>query len=109
MIEKIRTYLGFCLRAGKVLFGVDDIETHRKKIHLLLIDDALAENSKKKVYKANETFQAPLLTVEAGLLGDLVHRPGVKAMAIKDFNLAKAILQTAEQQPQFKFNSGGNN
>ena len=109
MIEKIRAYLGFSLRAGKLLFGVDDIETHKKKIHLLLIDAALAENSQKKVYKANEIFKAPLLTVEAGLLGDLVHRPQVKAIAVKDFNLAKAILQAAENQSQFKFHSGGNN
>ena len=102
-------YLGFCLRAGKIIFGVDDIETHKKKIHLLLVDSSLAENSLKRLKKANEKFLSPLLTVEEGLLGTLLHRPAVKAVAIKDYNLAKAILQTAENQPQFKFNSGGNN
>ena len=107
MIEKIRAYLGFCLRAGKILFGVDDIETHRKKIHLLLVDEGIAENSLKRLHKANQSFSAPLLMVEKGLLGELLFRPQVKAAAIKDFNLAKAILQAAENQTQFKFNSGG--
>ena len=107
MIEKIRAYLGFCLRAGKIIFGVDDIEMHRKKIHLLLVDEGLADNSLKRLVKANESFSAPLLTAEAGLLGELLHRPQVKAVAIKDFNLAKAILQAAGNQTQLKFNSGG--
>ena len=109
MIEKVSAYLGFCLRAGKIIFGVDDIETHKKKIYLLLVDGGLAENSLKRLKKANERFSSPLLTVEEGLLGSLLHRPAVKAAAIKDSNLAKAILQAAENQPQFKFNSGGNN
>ncbi|MBQ9118370.1 MAG: hypothetical protein IJY11_04130 [Clostridia bacterium] len=109
MIEKIRAYLGFCLRAGKIIFGVDDIETHRKKIHLLLVDEKLAENSKKRLHKANERFLSPLFLLDEGLLGELLLRPQVKAVAIKDYNLAKAILQAAKDQPQFKFYSGGNN
>ncbi len=95
MIEKIRAYLGFCLRAGKILYGVDDLEVYRKKIHLILVDESLAENSLKRVRKANETFKAPLLTFQSGLLGELLYRPAVKAVAIKDFNLAKAILAAA--------------
>ena len=86
---------------------MDDIETHRKKIHLLLVDEGLADNSLKRLIKANQGFSAPLLTVEGGLLGELLHRPQVKAVAVKDFNLAKAILQAAKDQTQFKFNSGG--
>ena len=92
MIEKIRAYLGFCLRAGKILFGADDLEVYRKKIHLILVDESLAENSLKRVHKANETFHAPVLTFQSGLLGELLHRPAVKVASIKDFNLAKAIL-----------------
>ena len=98
MIEKIRAYLGFCLRAGKILFGVDDLEVYRKKIHLILVDESIAENSLKRVHKANETFNAPVLTFQSGLLGELLHRPTVKAVAIKDFNLAKAILSVAGER-----------
>ena len=88
---------------------MDDIETHKKKVHLIMVDDGLAENSLKRVVKANEKFSAPLLVAQAGLLGELLHRPAVKAIAIKDSSLASAILQAADNQPQFKFNSGGNN
>ena len=109
MIEKVSAYLGFCLRAGKVVFGVADIEIYKKKIHLVIADGALAENSLKRLVKANERFQAPIIVTEAGLLGELLHKPQVKAVAIKDYNLSKAILAAAENQTQFKFYSGGNN
>ncbi len=109
MTEKISAYLGFCQRAGKILFGVDDIQLYKKKIHLLLADEGLAENSFKKLLQANERFAAPLLVVEKGLLGEMLHRPAVKAAGIRDFQLAKAILQAAKEQTQFKLSSGGNN
>jgi len=109
LIEKVGAYLGFCLRAGKVVFGVDDIETYKKKIYLVIADGDLAENSFKRLLKANERFCATLMTTSAGLLGELLHKPQVKAVAIKDYNLSKAILEAAKDQTQFKFYSGGNN
>ena len=108
MTDKIGAYLGFSIRAGKTVFGVDDIENYRKKVRLILVDETLADNSFKRLMKANERFSCPLLVLRDGLLGQLMHRPQVKAVAIKDQNLAAAIIKEAENQPQFKFYSGGN-
>jgi hypothetical protein len=50
-----------------------------------------------------------LIITEKGLLGELTHRPTVKAVAISDENLAAAIVNEMQRKPQFKFYSGGEN
>lgn len=105
--SKIETYLGFCIRARKLAFGVDDIEKQRKGVYLLLFDGSLGQNSLKILRKAQETFACPLVVSEAGALGEALHRFGVKAAAVKDEHLAKAIVAAVDGEPQFKFYSGG--
>ncbi len=107
--SKIETYLGFCIRAGKIVFGMDNIEKERKGIYLLLVDGGIGKNSLKLMERAKEKFACPLFQTETGALGKLLYRPAVKAVAITDKNLASAILSVAESEPQFKLYSGGCN
>ena len=107
--RKIETYLGFCVRARKIVLGADRIEKQKKGVFLLIADGEIGKNSLKPVLKAQEKFACPLLTTEAGALGETLHRPAVKAAAITDEHLAKAILSVVDSEPQFKFYSGGNN
>lgn len=106
---KIEAYLGFCIRSGKIAFGVDRAEVLKKGVYLLIADGALSENSFKAFVKLQEKFRCPLLVTEGGALGELLHRPVVKAAAIKDKNLASAILSAAEGDVRYKLYSGGNN
>ena len=106
---KIETYLGFCVRARKVIFGIDNIEKQRKGIRLLIADGELGKNSFKLMLQAQEKFNAPLLITENGVLGERLHRFGVKAVAIIDDNLASAILSAVDGDLQFKIYSGGIN
>ena len=107
--SKVETYLGFCIRSRKIVFGVDEIIKQKKGVFLLLADEALGESSLKDIKKAMEKLACPLLLVEKDTLGELLHRIAVKAVAIKDKNLADALLKEAENEPQFKLYSGGNN
>ena len=107
MIEKIGAYLGFCIRSGKIVYGVDDIEKQKKGVCLLIADGALSENSLKAMIKAQEKFACPFLVTENGILGELLHKPAVKAVALKDKNLSSAILSAAEGSSKLKFISGG--
>ncbi|MBQ8657823.1 MAG: hypothetical protein IJ506_01690 [Clostridia bacterium] len=108
-VKKLETYLGFCIRAGKITFGVDGIESLKKGVKLLLADEGLGESSFKTMQKLREKFECPLIVLACGELGERLHRPAVKAVAIKDKNLADAILSVADGEPQFKIYSGGNN
>lgn len=107
--DKISTYLGFCIRSGKIVFGVDRAEALKKGVHLLIADSTLSENSMKVLFKLKEKFSCPLLVTEGVSLSELLHRPAVKAAAVKDKNLASAILTASASDAQYKLYSGGNN
>ncbi|MBQ9728963.1 MAG: hypothetical protein IJV85_05135 [Clostridia bacterium] len=107
--SKIETYLGFSIRARKIIFGVDNIESERKGVFLIVVDEKLSLNSLKNVEKAKDKFSCAVLIAKENVLGEMVCRPAVKAVAIKDKNLAEAILVALESEPQFKLYSGGNN
>ena len=107
--DKISTYLGFCIRSGKIVFGVDRAEALKKGVHLLIADSTLSENSMKVLVKLKEKFSCPLLVTEGVSLSELLHRPAVKAAAVKDKNLASAILTASASDAQYKLYSGANN
>ena len=108
--SKIETSLGFCVRSGKIVFGTTEIERKRKGVHLLLADGGIGKNSLKIMVNAAEKLQCPLyLTKEEGMLGEYLHRPAVKAVAITDKNLASAILSDTEREQNFKLHPGGIN
>ena len=105
--SKIETYLGFCVRARKIAYGIDEIEKQKKGVYLLIFDEMLGQNSRKILRKAQETLQCPVVISEAEVLGARLHRIGVKAVAIKDNNLATAIVNALACEPQFKLYFGG--
>ncbi|MBQ8876976.1 MAG: hypothetical protein IJY63_05465 [Clostridia bacterium] len=109
MNNKIETYIGFSIRSGKIIFGVEMLERQKKGVYLLIADGAIGKNSLKSMVNAQAKFGCPFLMTDEGVLSATVHRPAVKAVAITDQNLAKAILSVADGEPQIKFYSGGNN
>ena len=74
-----------------------------------MADGAIGKNSLKPTVQAQEKFACPLIMTDEGLLGEILHRPAVKAIAVTDESLATAIVAEAKNQPQFTFYSGGNN
>lgn len=107
--SKIETYLGFCIRSRKIIFGAETIEKQKKGVFLLVIDGGIGKNSLKPMIRAQEKLGCPLYITDEGVLAEWVHRPAVKAVAITDNNLASAILSVAGSEPKFKSYSGGNN
>ena len=109
MISKMETYLGFCIRSGKMIFGVDNIEKQRKGVKLLIVDGELGQNSLNTMLKLQGRFACPMLMTDNGVLSKRLHRLGVKAVAITEEHLASAVLSAVDSEPQFKIYSGGNN
>ena len=107
--SKVETYLGFCIRAQKIVFGIDNVESAKRGVYLLLSDEALGESSFKRLITTKERFACPLIITQTGALGELLHRFAVKVAAVKDENLAVAILSAMKDEPQLKLYSGGNN
>ena len=94
--RKIESYLGFALKAKKLVLGLNSIETIRKGVYCILLDGDAQKNSQKQARKEATRLTCPLIIVKG--LGALVKREGIKVIAVKDFSLAGAILSEAEKQ-----------
>ena len=108
-LKKIETYLGFGVRARKIVYGAENAEAQRRGVYLLLCDEKLGASSFKLMQNAQAKLNCPMLIVQNELLAQLLHRPAVKAIALKEKHLASAILSVTTSEPQFKVYSGGNN
>ena len=105
--SKIQTYLGFCVRARKIVCGTDEIEAQRKSVFLIVFDETLSENSLKNLQRASEKLHCPIVKAAKDALANALSKPAVKAAAIKDESLAKAIVGALEEDSQFKLYFGG--
>ena len=106
MNNKIASYFGFCVRSGKIVYGVDEIEKHKKSVFLMVYDSGMGASSTRAILKAKEKLGCPLLIANEGVLSELLHRPSVKAVAIKYNHLAKPILSVVSEEPSLKIYGG---
>ena len=84
---KVAAYIGFSIKAGKVLYGYESVIASRKA-RLILCDQALSENSMKKVRKYAETVKVNVIVVD-----DLAQYFGgkpIKCIGLVEENLASA-------------------
>ena len=102
--SKIETYIGFCIRAGKISVGSGAISTLKGGVKLLILDGTAAKNSMRLALKFKNRFNCPLIICKTGF-GRVVNREGAKLAAIRDEELSKAILQNLDQN--FELYPGG--
>lgn len=93
--NKIKSYVGFAIKAAKVVYGLDNILKQRLNIKLIIFDDTLGESSKKKLMKfiginGIKYFQTDMSNV--------VDKQNCKVIAIKDINLAQAIMNVIKER-----------
>ncbi|MGN1052222.1 MAG: hypothetical protein ACI4SH_02390 [Candidatus Scatosoma sp.] len=105
--EKIKAYLGFSLKSGKIALGADDIDKLKKGAYLILADADIGATAKKRLCSAAERLNCPLYFSKEGGLGAALCRPAVKAAALKDKNLAKATQEAVSGNEKWKLYSGG--
>ncbi len=87
--DKINAYIGFSIKSGKIVYGYENILLGKKKIYLVLCDQALSQNSLKKV----ERFVADK-NIKSYLIEDLPSYFGgrmIKCVGIGEEHLASAI------------------
>jgi len=87
-LNKIAAYLGFAIKAGKVIWGVDNIIAKRERSLIILKDSSLAKGSSKKL--ANYALTKGIDIIEYQDLSLLTGR-SAKAIGVTEPNLAAAI------------------
>lgn len=88
MNSKIETYIGFAIKKGAAVFGVDNIVRYRKKMYLLVVTESISERSLAAIEEHAQSRRLPLVTVQDY---PLLMQRNCKALAICDKSLADAV------------------
>lgn len=92
--DKVNTFIGFCVKARKIALGSGAIGVLRGGVHLILLCSSAAKNTSKLALKYSKRFSCPLMICNCGL-ENAVNKPGCKIAAVRDKNLANAIIANA--------------
>lgn len=95
MAGKIESYLGFCLRARKIVLGSGSVDLLKNDVHLIIVCSTASENTFKLAVKFKNRHSCPLMVCKVGL-ENAVHKEGCKIAAVRDKNLAQAIVENAD-------------
>ena len=103
--SKAETYLGFCIKSGKLTCGFNAVALQKKNVFLLVLYSGASENARDEALKLKRKFHCELMVVHNRTLEDITGKPNVKLAAVRDRNLANAILSSEDEN--FKIYSGG--
>lgn len=87
-LKKLTSYIGFAVKGGFALFGEDIICERLRLAKVVLIDGEAGEKYIERVKKRAGSVP----TYVVGGLKDMLKRQNVKALAVTNESLAKAIL-----------------
>ena len=93
-MSKIKSYLGFCQKAGDLVIGYNNLEKIKKGVFLIIVDYSLGENTLKKVKKIANHLKCDVLLCKT--LSELLSKE-IKVVAIKNESLANAIKNNLDQ------------
>ena len=103
--SKAESYIGFCIKAGKLTCGFNAVESLKKEVYLLLLCDTASANGKKSAAKLQKRFGCEMLLFCGKTLEEVTGKTGCKLAAVREQNLAKAILSVEDEN--FRKYSGG--
>lgn len=92
--DKFASMLGFAVRAGKIVYGLDNLKSARA-LKLLAVSDGASDNLTDGMKRIAERKSVTLVQVKS--LEELVGY-NCKALGITDENMAKAMIEYAGGQ-----------
>lgn len=96
--HKLKSYFGFCRRAGKLVLGINAIGAVRGKVWLIVGDRSASVNARAEIEKLQRRFSCPLLWLEG--LETLVNKSACKAAAVREEHLAAAIARAGGSEEE---------
>ena len=103
--NKADAYVGLCRKAGKLTCGFNAVEVQKGRIYLLLLCGTASENAKKSARKLGERFGCGIMVLSGKTLEEVTGRINCKLAAVRDENLAKAILSAVDEN--YRIYAGG--
>lgn len=94
--NKIKSYLGFSVKSGNVIFGSDKLFESKKKPKLVIVCSLQNEKVTNKVLKLCKENNITCIKLIDITLADLICRDNCKVVGVLDDNLAQAIIKEFE-------------
>jgi ribosomal protein L7Ae-like RNA K-turn-binding protein len=91
ILDKLKTFIGFSIKARKVINGSENIlkQASRRRIKLIIIDSRVADNTKKKMEKVSIINSIQLFSIDNWQ--DLKINEAIKVIAIQNCELADTV------------------
>ncbi len=102
--NKVETFIGFCVKSRNIVYGSGSIDVQRRGVYVILLCSSAQKNTVKLALKFSRRFNCPVMLCKCGL-ENAVNKPGCKIAAVKDKNLAEAILANACEE--YEIYAGG--
>ena len=96
--NKVKSYLGFAIKAGAVVFGSDNLFVSKKLINLVLICSTQNEKVTNKVIRYCQDNNIKYIKLVDIILGDICTRPNCKVLGIIDKSLSNAIMNEFQME-----------
>lgn len=89
-LTRIKSFVGFSVKARKIIYGVDNITTAtgKRKPYVILASTDIAANSLEKLNRYAEKYAIEVLNAD---IEELISGRNCKAIGLTDENLAKAV------------------
>lgn len=97
-IDKIKSYLGFAIRSGKVVFGSDKLFETSKKPKVVIICSLQNEKVTAKVIRFCKSKEINVYKLKDLVLAELIGRDNCKVIGVIDNSLADAIIKEFEME-----------
>ena len=88
-MDKIETYIGFSVKKGSVVFGLDCLTRYRKKLYLVVVTQSVAEKTKANAKQYAEQRNVPFAVVSDY---EILLKRNCKVLGSCDKSLADAIV-----------------
>jgi len=97
-IKKIKSYLAFSVRSGKIIFGVDKLFVSKKIPYVVLICSTQNDKVSNKIIRFCNENKIKVIKLNDLILGDLIGRDNCKVVGLLDYNLSKAIMNEFQME-----------
>ena len=88
--DKVKSLLGFAIKAGKVIYGIDNINASSRRKHLIVVCSTLSPNALKQLTRNYSTSE--ILRCKSVKLEDLIYKTNCKVIALTDKQMSQAII-----------------
>ena len=101
-INKVKSYISFSIRSGKIIFGVDKLFESKKMPILVMICSTQNDKVTNKVIRFCNDNSIKYIKLQNIVLSEIISRDNCKVIGLTDINLANAIMNEFKMGNEIK-------